>query len=96
MPRKNAGHTGQPSRNPAGRGSRIQGPKAAKTYYLLRTTAGTVEALAAGFGGSGSELIEALVQRHGATVAAELKVERGTRGGGAEPAEAGDLSTVRP
>lgn len=72
MPRKNAGHTGQKSRNPAGRPSEVEGRKVVASYALIPERKAALADLAAACGKSASAFLDGLIGRCGQDYALEV------------------------
>lgn len=72
MPRKNAGHTGQPSRNPAGRGSQIEGRKVVASYTLTVERKQALADLAEASGRTASAFLDGLIAHFAQDFALEL------------------------
>jgi hypothetical protein len=74
MPRENAGHTGQASRNPGGRGSAFPGEKKISTFFLTLDTRADLKRLAAHADTSQNAFVEGLIRRYGPQYAADLLI----------------------
>lgn len=90
MPRKNAGHTKQPSRNPTGRPARYAGTRIQVGYLVTTDARDTAKNLAAFASVPLGEFVETLIRRFGPTCAADLKIEQENHDTDAEPDRGSD------
>ncbi len=99
MPRKNAGHTGQASRNPEGRPGGHPGEKKLVTYYTTVESQTIAKDLAKFADVSVGAFVETVIRRAGPDVAAQLKLERDQNAAGdavaGDPVGAADVPADR-
>lgn len=95
MPRKNAGKTKQPSRNPAGRGpGQYAGDRKQHLFYITNDAKDTAKTLAAFAGVSQGEFVETLIRQCGPDKAAQLKLEREQQDAGGDAVAGGSVAAA--